>query len=130
MKGRATLFCICLAVAVGFGLFHVKYKVQALEEELTRLSGQIVHEQEQLHVLRAEWAYLNRPERLEDLNGRFLHLGPAMPAQMSRLSDLPLRPVEEPEQTQAPEAGDKPAIAPELPAVPAAVPVHKAGGAR
>jgi hypothetical protein len=109
MKGRATLFCICLAVAVGFGLFHVKYKVQALEEELARLNGQIVHEQEQLHVLRAEWAYLNRPERLEDLNGRFLGLAPVMPAQLGRLTDLPTRPVEETEQGENEET-TKPAI--------------------
>lgn len=91
MKGRATLFCICLAVAVGFGLFHVKYKVQALEEELSQLNARIVHEQEQLHVLRAEWAYLNRPERLEELNGRFLQLGPLVPAQIGRLEELPTR---------------------------------------
>lgn len=118
MKGRATLFCICLAVAVGFGLFHVKYKVQALEEELVRLNRQIVHEQEQLHVLRAEWAYLNRPERLEDLNGRFLRLGPATPAQMGRLADLPVRPV--------PQAADE---APDS-AAPAAGKARKTGGAQ
>lgn len=98
MKFRATLLCFILAVAVGFGLFHVKYKVQALEDELTRLNAQIVHEQEQLHVLRAEWAYLNRPERLEDLNGRFLGLGPLMPAQLGRIDGLPLR---APEKTPA-----------------------------
>jgi cell division protein FtsL len=93
MKGRITLFWIFLAALVGFGLFHVKYKVQALEEELAQLNARIVHEQEQLHVLRAEWAYLNRPERLEELNGRFLGLGPMTPAQIGGFNDLPLRPV-------------------------------------
>jgi hypothetical protein len=95
MKGRITLFWIFLAALVGFGLFHVKYKVQALEEELAHLNARIVHEQEQLHVLRAEWAYLNRPERLEELNGRFLGLGPISPTQIGKLDDLPLRPVAE-----------------------------------
>ena len=47
MKGRATLFWIFLAAAVGFGLFHVKYKVQALEEELARLNHDIIQDQEQ-----------------------------------------------------------------------------------
>jgi hypothetical protein len=92
VRGRATLFWIGLAAAVGFGLFHVKYKVQALEDELTQLNSQIVHEQEQVHVLRAEWAYLNRPERLEELNGRFLGLGPMTPVQLGGLDDLPPRP--------------------------------------
>ncbi len=91
MKGRATLFWICLAALVGFGLFHVKYKVQELEEELGRLNADIMREQETLHVLRAEWAFLNRPERLEDLNARFLHLGPLTPAQIGGLDDLPPR---------------------------------------
>jgi hypothetical protein len=91
MKGRATLFWICLAALVGFGLFHVKYKVQELEEELGRLNADIMREQEALHVLRAEWAFLNRPERLEDLNARFLHLGPLTPAQIGSLDDLPAR---------------------------------------
>jgi hypothetical protein len=95
VRGRATLFWIGLASAVGFGLFHVKYKVQALEDELKQLNSGIVHEQEQVHVLRAEWAYLNRPERLEDLNSRFLGLGPMTPAQLGGLDDLPPRPVAE-----------------------------------
>lgn len=93
MKGKATLFWICLAVVVGFGLFHVKYKVQALEEKLSHLNTQIVKGQEKLHVLHAEWAYLNRPERLEKLNARFFKLGPLTPAQIGTIGDLPLRPV-------------------------------------
>ncbi|MGE0653913.1 MAG: cell division protein FtsL [Alphaproteobacteria bacterium] len=95
MRGRATLFWIALVAAVGFGLFHVKYKVQALEEDMARLNSSIVHEQEQLHVLRAEWAYLNRPERLEDLNRRLLGLGPMAPAQIGTTDDLPARAIRE-----------------------------------
>ena len=95
MRGRATLFWIALVAAVGFGLFHVKYKVQALEEDMARLNSGIVHEQEQLHVLRAEWAYLNRPERLEDLNRRLLGLGPMAPAQIGTTDDLPARAIRE-----------------------------------
>jgi cell division protein FtsL len=91
VRGRATLFWIALVATVGFGLFHVKYKVQALEEEMARLNSGIVQEQEQLHVLRAEWAYLNRPERLEDLNRRLLGLGPMAPAQIGTIDDLPVR---------------------------------------
>jgi cell division protein FtsL len=102
VRGRATLFWIALVAAVGFGLFHVKYKVQALEEEVTQLNSRIVHEQEQLHVLRAEWAYLNRPERLEDLNRRLLGLVPVSPAQFGILDDLPARdtPRDTPEESR------------------------------
>lgn len=92
MRAKATLFWICLAAVVGFGLFHVKYKVQALEEELARLNSEIVQGQEQLHVLHAEWSYLNRPDRLEELNTRFLGLGPMTPKQIGRIGELPVRP--------------------------------------
>lgn len=89
MRGRVTLFWICLAVTVGFGLFHVKYKVQALEDDLRRLNAAITEEQEQLHVLAAEWAHLNRPDRLETLAGRHTGLGPAAPEQIGAVKDIP-----------------------------------------
>lgn len=76
MNGRMTLLCLLLAVAVGFGLFQVKHRVQALEEEWRSLNAELLREQERLHVLNAEWAHLNRPSRLEALNASHLHLGP------------------------------------------------------
>ena len=75
MTGRVTLFWIVLASVVGFGLFQVKYKVQTLEEDLARLNLEITAEQELLHVLNAEWAFLNRPARLQVLSARHLRLG-------------------------------------------------------
>jgi hypothetical protein len=52
------------------------------DREVNRLQQQIAHERERLGVLRAEWAYLNRPERLRDLvdmNYDALGLLPLMP---------------------------------------------------
>lgn len=89
MRGRLTLFWVCLAVTVGFGLFHVKYKVQALEDDLRRLNASITEEQEQLHVLAAEWAHLNRPARLEALARRHTELVPAGAEQIGAIKDLP-----------------------------------------
>ena len=89
MRGRVTLFWICLAVTVGFGLFHVKYKVQALEDDLRRLNAAITEEQEQLHVLAAEWAHLNRPDRLEALARRHTELAPTGAAQFGSVKAIP-----------------------------------------
>jgi cell division protein FtsL len=88
MRGRLTLFWILLAAAVGFGLFHVKYKVQALEDDLRTLNAAITDEQEQLHVLAAEWAHLNRPGRLEALAQRHLDLQPTGVRQIGTIETI------------------------------------------
>lgn len=94
MIGRTTLLWLALAALVGFGLFHVKYQVAALEEELTRLNAATLREQTQIHVLEAEWSYLNRPARLEELAERHLALRPLDPAQLGTVAALPLRPAD------------------------------------
>lgn len=106
MRGRVTLFWIALAVMVGFGLFQVKYEVQSLEDELRHLNAEITAEQELLHVLRAEWAYLNRPARLEDLSARYLSLQQPTADQIRALETLPPRP--EPVRADGPiDGGDR-----------------------
>jgi len=92
MMGRGTLFWIILAAVVGFGLFHVKYKVQTLEDDLKRLNAETTKEQEQLHVLRAEWSYLNQPSRLRELSTRYLPLAPLQADQVGAISQIPFRP--------------------------------------
>ena len=92
MRGRSTFLWLTLAIIVGFGLFHVKYQVQDLEEELARLNAAILKEQQQIHVLRAEWSYLNTPSRLEKLAARHLDLLPVETAQIGSISSLPWRP--------------------------------------
>ena len=92
MIGRTTLLWLGLAAFVVFGLFHVKYEVAALEEELGRLNAATLREQNQIHVLEAEWSYLNRPSRLEELAERYLELKPLAPEQLTTLSALPKRP--------------------------------------
>ena len=93
MMGRGTLFWILLAATVGFGLFHVKYKVQTLEDDLRRLNAEITKEQEQLHVLRAEWSYLNQPSRLQELSARYLPLETLDAGQIGAIDDIPFRPM-------------------------------------
>ena len=91
MSWRATVFWSLLAALVGFGLFHVKYQVQKLEDRLAKINRDIVREQEQIHVLRAEWTYLNRPERIEQLAKKYLDLAAPKASQMSSIAQLPMR---------------------------------------
>jgi hypothetical protein len=92
MIGRTTFLWLLLAALAGYGLFQVKYQVVTLEEELTRLNAATLREQNQIHVLEAEWSYLNQPQRLEELNERFVHLKPIKPAQYSAIAAVPMRP--------------------------------------
>ena len=77
-----TLVWIGLAAVVAVSLFLVKYKVQDLDEQLADLEAEKRATQEAIHVLEAEWTYLNRPERLEGLAKKHLELAPASPAQL------------------------------------------------
>ena len=87
-----TMFWVALVCGAGFAMFAVKYNVQDLEDELVRVKKQAVMAQNEIRVLNAEWTLLNQPERLQELNARFLSLSPASPAQLSRsIADIPLR---------------------------------------
>lgn len=77
---------------LGVGLFQVKYNVQSKEVELRRINKQIDANHSAIHVLEAEWSYLNDPNRLADLTRRHTDLVPTEATQIKRFSDLPPRP--------------------------------------
>lgn len=56
------------------GLFQLKFKVHDLREEVTELKQKIISEKESIRVLRAEWAYLNNPDRIKNLAKKYLDL--------------------------------------------------------
>lgn len=91
----ATLFWIALAGCVGYGLYHLKNEVQARENELFKINRTILAEQEAIHVLRAEWSYLNQPARLEALASRDLKLQPMKPGQLGTIASLPPLPAQD-----------------------------------
>lgn len=106
MRGMTILWA-ALALTVGVGLFMLKYEVQSLEDQLASLNGEIRRNQSTIHVLKAEWSYLNDPERLRQLNDRHLGMKPFRPEQIIAIADLPLA---TPPGTEEPkEAPDAPA---------------------
>ena len=76
--------------AAGF-LFLVAHQAQQRERELDGISKAIHDEREAVIVLEAEWAYLNRLERLQQLTTRHLDLAPMTTERIIRLQDLPVR---------------------------------------
>jgi hypothetical protein len=101
----STLFWLVLVSTTGFATFAVKYGVQSLEDELNRTKRATIAEEHAIRADEAEWAYLTRPETLDEMNRRHLSLGPITTKQLRiALSDIPVRAV-------APVAVDDPVVA-------------------
>jgi hypothetical protein len=88
----ATLILFVLSVVSGGVLFGVAFEVSALEERLFVLNKEITDDRDAIHVLRAEWSYLNQPERLEGLSQRYLELQPLEGGQIAVIATVPARP--------------------------------------
>src|SRR6266568_3954413 len=125
MTRLGTVFWVVVVLAAGFTTFKVKYAVQDIEDELNRARKQTIAEQQETRVLTAEWTYLNQPERLAELNRRFLGLAAISAKQLQRnIEEIPLRPPAAPPDALV-EASPEPAVplaaAIPLPVVPAAL---------
>ena len=87
------MFWLVLVLGTGFAMFGVKYAVQSLEDELNRSKKATIAEEHAIRTNEAEWAYLTRPETLDEMNRRYLALGPIVTKQLRvTFADLPLRP--------------------------------------
>lgn len=92
---RLPLFFWLLTAGIATALvFQVSYDVQDLERELKQVKQGILREQESLHVLKAEWSYLNRPDRLAEMAESYLDLKPLPAERIVDFADLPYRTVE------------------------------------
>lgn len=70
-----------------FIVFQVGYKVRTLHNDLQEVERQIVFEQDSLHVLKAEWSYLNHPDRLRYLSSKYLDMSNMTLAQIDQIPD-------------------------------------------
>lgn len=78
-------------MALAFWAYSENYETQQAVREANSLRAQISTERERLAILRAEWAYLNRPERLRDLadlNFAELELLPLMPHHFAAVEQI------------------------------------------
>ena len=74
-------------MGLAFWAYHQNYKTQSVLKGTERVQSEIAALRERLSVLRAEWAYLNRPDRLRDLaelNFDRLRLFPLSPEQFAQ----------------------------------------------
>ena len=88
---RYSFFALVLCIFLGAGLYKIKHGVSDLEKDLKSIHGQIAHAEESIHLLKAEWVYLNNPSRLEELNKKHLNLKPVEAIQIASLKSIPGR---------------------------------------
>ncbi len=71
--------------------YSIKYQTIFHAERIVKLKHEIKAEQDEIATLRAEWAHLTRPERVEALADKFLTLQPITLRQMVSADALPER---------------------------------------
>ncbi len=98
------LWLLVFALVSAFGVYGVKYKVQALKAQTMQAERSLRDEKRNLHVLAAEWTFLTRPERLQRLSEKYLALQAATPRQLADLETLKLQGAREIAETAKPDA--------------------------
>jgi hypothetical protein len=83
-----TFVWLAVLTLIGIGLYQVELGVLAKQAELKQINHQIDANREAIHVLDAEWSYLNDPTRLAELARRYTDLAPVTPTQIADFGRL------------------------------------------
>ena len=83
-----TFVWLALLTLIGVGLYQVELGVLAKQAELKQIKEKIEANRDAMHVLDAEWSYLNDPTRLADLARRYTDMVPVTPTQLAGFERL------------------------------------------
>lgn len=84
---------VILLLIVSAGVYNIERRVESLRSELKAINQQLIKDKERMHVLRAEWSYLNQPERIDTMAQEHLELNAMDISQVKIIEDIPLQPV-------------------------------------
>lgn len=91
MRGVLYVLAALAVIGLGFWAYTENHKTREEVKQARVLHSQIGAAHERLNMLQAEWAYLNRPDRLRDLaelNFDRLGLLPLMPDAFGDMDDI------------------------------------------
>lgn len=91
MKSLLYVLTALVVFGLAFWAYRENYATQQVLSETQTLQQEIGRGQERMSVLRAEWAYLNRPDRLlelSEINFNRLGLLPLRPDQFGRVDEV------------------------------------------
>jgi cell division protein FtsL len=82
---------IAIAALIGSAIYaySIKYKTIFHAETVASLKAEIKKEQDQIGLLRADWAHLTRPERVQALSDKLLDLQPLALNQIVKVDAVP-----------------------------------------
>jgi len=86
------LFVVGMLIFAAAYVYRIKMESTSRVERVQRLNAEIREQRDAIAVLRAEWARLDAPLRLQGLTERHLALKPITAQQYDQLKNLPERP--------------------------------------
>jgi cell division protein FtsL len=86
------LIVVAALVIAAVHVYKIKFESTLQAERLAKLGVEIHRERDRISALRAEWAQLDSPARIQALAQRHLQLKQIDPAQIETLNHLPERP--------------------------------------
>jgi hypothetical protein len=86
------LLVIGMLIFAAAYVYRIKMESTARVERVLRLNAEIREQRDAIATLRAEWAKLDAPLRLQNLADRYLGLKPLNATQYDSLKNLPERP--------------------------------------
>jgi cell division protein FtsL len=90
---RLLNFCVlALLVVAAAYVYEIKFESTMRAERVAKMRRDVQREREAIAALRAEWATLDNPARIQGLARRHLTLHPAEATQYDSLDNLPERP--------------------------------------
>jgi hypothetical protein len=91
---RRFMHVLAILALIGSALYayRTKYDTLFLTEQVKKLENKVAREKDAIAVLKAEWQFLNKPERVQALADRHSELQAFNIRQVVRWSDIPNRP--------------------------------------
>ena len=86
------LIVVATLVTAAVDVYKIKFESTVQAERVAKLRAEISRERDAIGALRAQWAKLDNPTRIQVLAQRHLALKPVDPAQIDALDRLPERP--------------------------------------
>jgi hypothetical protein len=115
------ILVICTLVLAAAAVYKIKFDSTLQGARVAKLSNELRRERDAIAALRAEWAKLDTPARIQGLADRHLALQPVKSTQFDDFDRLPPRPPVQPAGADAIGA----MLAPSAPATTGSVPAKR-----